>query len=1243
MFPLANSTANIEKESWIDCRDFIEENVQQQRYTVSCPARLVTRPIPRTHPAAACLVVICILVASWHWQGIKGSLRRNGRWCSAQEMMETAVLLVVDLVACPGQGSIDLKKLCRACDEARIKWGASATARGLQLVRWSCTTWYLFSSLGEQGLKHRPVVREVAECALEMEAAWRDVMREHSLLVHSFNAGLVVGSLFASYDGGKFLSSLAGRAFDTARQLAEESRSVGTRGCILAMDAVMEALRHTHDVALEGSNYRLVRAIRLPFDYSMRHLMGSEADTDPVSPGPGRGPGQPAAWNDSHGDGSLNKATLITAGVEQSAAGSSRKLKVEIPSPNQAAGQPVGTPSSHPALIGYGPDALVTPGGYGKPLALKPNFMTQATMAHRHVTTRSFRELKAALSTDMPVTPGGTLVTDWESPQHDESGVLNRSLNAKSFHGQPGAANPRDHSHKKKSKESAKERQPPKPEPSSLSLCKDFASAQTPVANVAHSKRSNLGRLSSSSRLDATSSTAAGVYKPGSSMPNQEPPCEGPLRTLRVHQAVNHKTARSQTIKLSAMKVARQALGSSAVRAAATAHFPQQPKDAIDCILQETVRPERTRSPLSESTRRIGFSNLNVSTASPKSSSSSPVSSKSPVRSHRSMLSPLRATEIGQPNVVEDAAHVEAAAEYHPHYGDLLHGHHKRNIRFEGQGSKDGPPDAEWHFAGRTESDAVQNEGVSGLPIHKTLSLTVDVQVDPNDHFLHEQPSEGSRHLADGDAAPGYRERAGFPSTRRMSARAGERQNELDVLRVSKDCGSMHSAKQYVSSIPSGSMVVVLSLAGLVELPPMGHLLYLEMLAASHNRIVTVPAADMWMGLSRLQNLVLAHNQIAALPPDMFRAMHNLKELNLASNCLQEIPRSLWSVKSLRVLCLTGNKLQHLPPQVSELVSLEQLHCGRNEITSIPIQLASLASLSVLDMGYNKLDNVPGDLAKLTSLRKLSLSGNQLTALPVEMMSSLRCLEHLQLAGNAFREIWSEETANLIVEPLEDFTGLPSDYVQEEQPPGGSIEPTPRDWQGSVHSMLTEETDDSRDEKHSILELIQLLTPRTAMLGMAEASSDFIAFPSLKALDLSNNKLKVIPEWVPPGVEELLLSFNRLVEIPEWLPLRLRVSLKLIDVHHNSIVDLPKGMRLLRNVELMALRDNPLVAPGSGPIAEAFSRGCTATQIVDILKKKPLRKLRLAATLVSRTIGQTMALRNYLADQKCGQKTETGN
>ena len=410
----------------------------------------------------------------------------------------------------------------------------------------------------------------------------------------------------------------------------------------------------------------------------------------------------------------------------------------------------------------------------------------------------------------------------------------------------------------------------------------------------------------------------------------------------------------------------------------------------------------------------------------------------------------------------------------------------------------------------------------------------------------------------------------------------------------------------------------------------MGHLEYLEMLAASYNRIVKLPKSRMWAGLSKLQNLVLSHNEITELPPHMFSYMPNLLEVNLGANKIKELPPSLCTLPNLQVLCLSRNELNGLPASIAGLVSLQQLFVARNALTEAPAELASMTELIVLDLSNNQLKQVPDGIANLSRLVSLNLKSNLLSELPVGMMSGMPYLERLNLGRNAFRELWSEETKALYADMLVDIESkMPAQSSKQVDFNGeGGVEETPRDWQGSVASYASTASDESKDSK-AMENFIMSLKPMQIMLGMASPEDPYIAFPRLKVINLSHNKLKSIPEWIPSNLEELHVSFNRIGVIPEWLPLRLWLSLRVLDVHHNGINKLPKSFHLFKELEMLGLNDNPFVAPASDPVATAFLKGTTAMDLVKMSKVTPIAKLRGITMMMSQTIslGKSMKAR----------------
>lgn len=77
-----------------------------------------------------------------------------------------------------------------------------------------------------------------------------------------------------------------------------------------------------------------------------------------------------------------------------------------------------------------------------------------------------------------------------------------------------------------------------------------------------------------------------------------------------------------------------------------------------------------------------------------------------------------------------------------------------------------------------------------------------------------------------------------------------------------------------------------------------------------------------------MQSLLLSHNQIPLLPPEIVCLAPTLKDLDL-----------------------THNKLEQLPPEMAKLTALRKLFIEQNCITELPAQLGNLTHLEVLEVG----------------------------------------------------------------------------------------------------------------------------------------------------------------------------------------------------------------------------------------------------------------------------------------------------
>lgn len=172
---------------------------------------------------------------------------------------------------------------------------------------------------------------------------------------------------------------------------------------------------------------------------------------------------------------------------------------------------------------------------------------------------------------------------------------------------------------------------------------------------------------------------------------------------------------------------------------------------------------------------------------------------------------------------------------------------------------------------------------------------------------------------------------------------------------------------------------------------------------------------DALRGLTNLQHLDLADNNLWTLPAELFCPVQNLLSLNLTRNKLQDIMSLGFAdwvdscTLNLEILDISNNDLSALPDgALSSLRSLSVLKVQDNVIGSVDDNaLTGLTSLRILNMSSNRLVALPPELfSKTRELRQLILSNNSLTVLAPGLLDSLEELQELDLSNNGLTSLW---------------------------------------------------------------------------------------------------------------------------------------------------------------------------------------------------------------------------------------------
>ncbi|MDE5083402.1 MAG: ADP-ribosylation factor-like protein, partial [Trichodesmium sp. St18_bin1] len=127
-----------------------------------------------------------------------------------------------------------------------------------------------------------------------------------------------------------------------------------------------------------------------------------------------------------------------------------------------------------------------------------------------------------------------------------------------------------------------------------------------------------------------------------------------------------------------------------------------------------------------------------------------------------------------------------------------------------------------------------------------------------------------------------------------------------------------------------------------------------------------------------------------------------LKQLDLSSTALAEVPSNVWKLEQLEVLNLSGNKLTSLPESITKISNLTLLYLGCNKLISLPESIGELSNLTTLDLQENQLTSLPESIGSLSNLTSLDLQENQLTSLP-ESIGNLSNLTSLFLEANPLK------------------------------------------------------------------------------------------------------------------------------------------------------------------------------------------------------------------------------------------------
>ncbi|XP_013390226.1 uncharacterized protein LOC106158698 [Lingula anatina] len=282
---------------------------------------------------------------------------------------------------------------------------------------------------------------------------------------------------------------------------------------------------------------------------------------------------------------------------------------------------------------------------------------------------------------------------------------------------------------------------------------------------------------------------------------------------------------------------------------------------------------------------------------------------------------------------------------------------------------------------------------------------------------------------------------------------------------------------------------------------------------------------------------------------DLPRFRH-LRSLNLADNNLGVIPTSIYLIKTLVELNVASNKLEDIPSQISNLCNLQALHIHNNHLTSLPEEMVTLKKLFILVLAFNKFPVIPNTVAMMTNVRmteveNLIMAGNYVERLSGELLDKLKYVKKVDLRMNRLTLPPSETTKFHLLEQLTHLDIRDNKVADLD-----------------IRSVRTLEYLNCERNKMTTLQV------NGASLKNLFAAHNDIHYlyitpkPEwLVTLDVSHNKLKALPEWLPDCffLQKLQASYNRITTLPPRIFLDSK-KLKFLWVDHNELEQLPQDV-----------------------------------------------------------------------------------
>ncbi|XP_057659374.1 chaoptin-like [Diorhabda carinulata] len=342
-----------------------------------------------------------------------------------------------------------------------------------------------------------------------------------------------------------------------------------------------------------------------------------------------------------------------------------------------------------------------------------------------------------------------------------------------------------------------------------------------------------------------------------------------------------------------------------------------------------------------------------------------------------------------------------------------------------------------------------------------------------------------------------------------------------------------------------------------------------------------------------MEKIDLGENFLKSLPKIPFNNSICIRDLNLASNDFRTVTAESFTGLETRRIILSHNLIENLDPRAFNGLeeTLEYLDFDHNNLQQIPKAVSELKTLKYLYLSSNRLVDIPENAFDnfCHSLKAVSLSGNRLNRIPWKALQNCSKISHFNVAFNDIGEINEDDflwgaaikSLNMGNNQIANLQRNTFKYLQELKELSLSFNPIRFIDKEAFNGLKTLES----------LELSFSLNPDV------DVENIFEPLGQLRWLSIDNNNLHYIPENLLNSLKQLNyinLESNKLHALPKNL-FKSNIELRHIRLSNNELRGIEtETFSLLPNLESITLSGNKI----KHIQRESFSRLPNLTKII---------------------------------------------